>query len=237
VSSGTVISRIKRGWTIEEAYGFTKRIPHQKRPITVDGLSFDSVKEAAQHFRVRRDTALARIRKGGWSPEEAFGVRKRQPANRRHTESDIIDIRQRYAKGQSSKEIAKYYGVKEHSVLAICHGKSYPNLGGPVVPNKESHKKPLDSKTVLEIRYAMEAGRSNKEIAEQYNLDTGIVSRICTGASYKHVGGPTVTGQRRLSGMENEQIRKERLAGKSLKELAEVWNVDLETIRRICKKK
>jgi len=236
VSSAMVISRIKRGWTIEEAYGVIKRLPKQNRPITVDGLSFNSVKEAAQYFRVRSDATLARIKRG-WSPEEAFGVRRRQRVDQRHTESDVIDIRQRYAKGQSSNEIAKYYGIDQSAVLRICYGESYSNFGGPIVLVKQPRKDRLSSKAVLEIRYEKKAGTSNRTIAGQYNIDLSTVSNICTGKSYKHVGGPIVTGQRRLNGMEVEQIRTEKRAGKSLKEIAELWHLHLDTVRRICSKK
>lgn len=236
ISNALVISRLKRGWTTEEAYGAEKHIPKQNRSITVDGIHFDSAKEAAAHFNVKPDTALARINRG-WSPEEAFGVRKRQRADKPHTESDIIDIRKRRAKGQTSQEIAKYYGIDSSSVSRICYGESYSGFGGPIVTTKKPIRNLLSPEEVREIRYAKKAGGTNKKLAEKYEIDSSCVSNICTGKSYKKVDGPIITGQRRLKKIEVQKIRKERWGGKTLKEISEAWNLHLETVRRVCSKK
>jgi transposase-like protein len=227
-----VIGRLKRGWSAEEAYGAKPRNPIHFRPIVVDGISFSSVKEAAERFGVRSDTALARLKRG-WNPEEAFGISRRQLGNRRFSESEVIDMRERAARGQNMADIAKYYGADPSSVSMICRGKTYPYFGGEITET-EPRRRPLDSRIVLSIRKAHKAGVSVRDLAERFGLDSSSVSRICRGEAYREVGGPVSPGQRRLTPEERQAILHEKKQGRSLAEIAATWKIHLETVRQIC---
>lgn len=80
VRDGLFHSRRRQGWTVEEALGISarQRPVREYRSITVDGLSFSSVKKAADHFGIRAGCVTQRLQ-NGWTVEEAFGLEKRRP--------------------------------------------------------------------------------------------------------------------------------------------------------------
>jgi len=236
MSESAVIARLKRGWTLEQAYGVDKRIPKQNRPIVVDGKEFDSVKSAAQFFGIRSGTAMGRI-KLGWTPEEAFGVKRRIRGDKPHSESEVVDMRERCARGQSFTDIAKYYGIDSSSVSRICRGEKYPYYGGPIASKRTTPRTTLPDDVVREIREAKASGKTNRELARLYNIDHSSISRICCGETYRHVGGPLVKGKGRLSEEEVIAIRNARASGMSYADIAKAFDIHLETARRVCQAK
>ena len=79
IRDGLFHSRRRQGWTVEEALGISarQRPVREYRSITVDGLSFSSVKKAADHFGIRAGCVTQRLQ-NGWTIEEAFGLEKRR---------------------------------------------------------------------------------------------------------------------------------------------------------------
>ena len=236
ISVACVIARLKRGWTPEQAFGIEKRLPKQNRPIIIDHKEFESITEAAAYYHVKTDTALARVKRG-WTPEEAFGVKRRRRADQMHTESEVVDMRMRCSQGQSFADIAKYYGIHPSSVSIICRGLSYRQYPGPISPRKQAKKEFLAEDTVRIIKEIREQGSKIKEIAEIYNIDSSRVSNICTGKSYYTAGGPLTKGQRRLSDNEKNEIIKAITGRKTFHEIAKEFNVHVETVRKISKLK
>lgn len=95
---GNAARRVKQGWALEEAL---ELVPHQiKRPergikLTTSAGTFDSIRDAAEHFGIEEGTIHRRLSMG-WTPDQAVGL---EPHSR---------------KPKQTKEIA-------------CAGKVYPN--------------------------------------------------------------------------------------------------------------
>src|SRR5262245_39784243 len=69
--------RLSKGWTPEEAVGLRPRPSHAGRtagvPVTVQGLEFANIKQAAKHFGRSYTYIIGRV-KDGHSIEKALGL-------------------------------------------------------------------------------------------------------------------------------------------------------------------
>jgi len=70
----TLHLRIKNGWSLEEACGVVKREGRSGHKITIEGKTFRTYQEAVNHYGIKYDVFLYRI-KEGWTPEEAVGLK------------------------------------------------------------------------------------------------------------------------------------------------------------------
>jgi hypothetical protein len=68
----------KLGWTIEQAFGLEpqakKRTAPNRKSITVEGVVYNSHKEAAEKYGLDHRKIFKRIYKFGWTIEQAFGL-------------------------------------------------------------------------------------------------------------------------------------------------------------------
>jgi hypothetical protein len=70
ITPGVALSRVReKGWTLEEAFGLhpcpvQKNERIESRPITVDGITYESEAEAARAHGLKRHTVSKRLRKG-----------------------------------------------------------------------------------------------------------------------------------------------------------------------------
>ena len=72
IDAAVVHNRLRRGKSIDEAFSAGPLPNHgRSKPITLAGMSFGSVKAAAEHYGVDPYTAQWRIR-NGWGPEQAM---------------------------------------------------------------------------------------------------------------------------------------------------------------------
>lgn len=80
MSRNTLDYRLKKGWTPQEALGLEPRPSHAGStpgiPVTVQGLDFKNIKEAARHFG-RSYTYIFERLKEGFTIEQALGLVKR----------------------------------------------------------------------------------------------------------------------------------------------------------------
>lgn len=104
------------------------------------------------------------------------------------TEEDVLAIRTAYAAGQSQKDIAKQHGVTGTEIWRVVTGKTWRNVGGPIV--KSYRKAKVTPEQVVAIRYACEAGQSQKSLQHQYGMSQSQISRIVTGDTWCNAGGP-----------------------------------------------
>jgi hypothetical protein len=81
VPSRLVGERLRRGWTVDQAYGLSAEPPTVRsrgRRVTVSTesgpLTFRSMSAAAKHFGIAAETVGQRVSKCGWSIEEALGL-------------------------------------------------------------------------------------------------------------------------------------------------------------------
>lgn len=234
VTQSAVMARLKRGWSIEEAFGIVDRPWAQNRRVSINGESFESIRSASEGYGIDPETALARLARG-WSTEEAFGVKRRRRGDRRFDEHEVRDIRARVASGQQQRQIAIYYGVDPSTISRICRGEAYARTMGGALAAKKVHAPRLRKERVEAIRNARAGGKSNSTIAKQFGLDVSAVSRICTGKSYADAGGPIQRAQRRVSQEEIAEISRRHRFGESFTHIAETLGLHTETVRRICK--
>jgi group I intron endonuclease len=71
----TVIARLKKGWSVEEAFGITDRREktdyHNAHEVTVRGVTYHSMSAAARALNVPLSRVLVRLRHG-WSVDDAY---------------------------------------------------------------------------------------------------------------------------------------------------------------------
>jgi hypothetical protein len=92
VSISLVRNRIRQGWTLEEALGLTPRprAPSTKgRKITVNGIEFQSLRAATEHYGLPRWSVHNRL-SAGWTVEQVFGLS--DPPRKRRDLSSFEEI-------------------------------------------------------------------------------------------------------------------------------------------------
>jgi len=80
IKESVVYLRLHHGWTAKEALGIESRAKIKPKgriiEISVNGqkVVFDSISDAAKHFRLKPQLVLQRIATYGWTPEQALGI-------------------------------------------------------------------------------------------------------------------------------------------------------------------
>lgn len=84
IPESTVLYRIREGWSLQQVVGISSppekdysNIVGKPTKTVVDGISFNSIREAAQHFCVNYRVVLHRLRIG-WTTREALGLDTRK---------------------------------------------------------------------------------------------------------------------------------------------------------------
>jgi len=104
----TVIKRMKRGWSIDKAFGIKPR-GRKGKTVVVDGKEYPSISDAAKAYNLSLNTVRSRLRLG-WSIDEAFGVK-----SRKHKGKTLIVNGKEYP---SISDAAKSYGLPVRTVRA-----------------------------------------------------------------------------------------------------------------------
>lgn len=96
----------------------------------------------------------------------------------RLTDEMVIDIRNRYSKGEPRKEIYKDYekNVGYGAFQYAMYGKTWRHLKPPTKPNKRGEK--LTSSKVYAMRELYREGKMVKDIADMYNISSKHASRV-----------------------------------------------------------
>lgn len=77
LNSQNVRQRLKKGWSVEEAFELVKRKRNVNgKEITVNSRTFETTKEACKYFNLNYNAVMNRLHKG-WTLEEAFELVKR----------------------------------------------------------------------------------------------------------------------------------------------------------------
>jgi predicted GIY-YIG superfamily endonuclease len=78
VTYDSLISRLKYGWSIEEALKVKprRRKPKKEYNITIAGNDFECMQDAAEHYGLPANRVRCRLW-SGWSVEEALGIKTR----------------------------------------------------------------------------------------------------------------------------------------------------------------
>jgi hypothetical protein len=145
----TARSRIKRGWTIEQAMGL-EAPPNKNRPIKFRGKSYESEAAISQEFGVRVDVFRQRLAKGH-SIEVALGIRDLEYK----TKPLACVVRgQQFA---SRNEAAKHFGVDKGTVATRVN-----KLGWTLEQALELEPRPGYDKNAMGCVYAVRHKISGK---------------------------------------------------------------------------
>ena len=103
INSGTFLSRLYAGRTLEQATGLKKynKIPINNRQVKIDGRKFNSIRDAAKYYGLKDNTVRNRIAKG-WSVKKALKTKKVELAKKIKVKGKIFS---------SIRQVAKYYKV------------------------------------------------------------------------------------------------------------------------------
>ena len=160
----TVSSRLRKGWSIEEAFGLSegKHVKGRCTEITVEGKTFKSISEACRYYNLEFNLVNNRLYKG-WSIEEAFGLKYRN--------DNYKEITVEGKTFKSIAEAAKYYNLR----LDLVHNRL--RRGSTI---KDAFTK--DSNPAIEYKYLNLTifGKTFKyivEAAEYYNINYGVIYR------------------------------------------------------------
>jgi hypothetical protein len=110
---GNVARRIKSGWSYAEALGLEphkKKIPSRGISLRTSVATFDSIRDASEHFGIEEGTIHKRLAMG-WTPDQAVGLAEHRKSPRRTKE--ITCAEKCYP---NSWSLARAFGKKEKLV-------------------------------------------------------------------------------------------------------------------------
>lgn len=110
-------------------------------------------------------------------------------------EDDVTNIITDMIAGKSNSDIANRYGLHDRYVSLIRHKKRWPkvweNFKDVELPNsnkkpeyKDTNRSSIDINTQLKIIEELKTS-TNKAVADKYNLDPSVMSRVRAGKSWK----------------------------------------------------
>ena len=136
---------------------------------------------------LRADVVLTINAAVGALPEEAITRNKREKLTR----DRVLQIRvMRASYKYSIPGIAKQFGISRQQVHNIVSGRTWTNVGGPIMPKAIST---LDDRKVVRIREMFAQGRlSTREIADLFGIKRQCAVRVITGKRWPKAGGPIV---------------------------------------------
>ena len=110
---------------------------------------------------------------------------------------------------------------------------------GTDVRGEKNPQSSLTEQQVVEMRVKRHDGASLKELALEFGVTKTLVSTICRGRSWTHVGGPVVAPFQvnhgsKITDEQAVEIRNLRALGAKLKDLASQFNVNHTAIASIC---
>jgi len=111
--------------------------------------------------------------------------------NAKLTKSDVQDIHDKLNKGHDRREIADEYGVTRGTIGDIAVGKSWSRVGieNPYYENHdiESNSEKLTDEDVAEIKRLLNEGVVQRRIADRFQINPSVVSRINCGHRYEYI--------------------------------------------------
>jgi hypothetical protein len=107
----------------------------------------------------------------------------------------VSRIREAYAAGRTTSELAAELGVAPYTVAACLKGQTYRDLGGPISNGKGAHaargtrnsRAKLDEPRVLEIRAAAASGETVRSLAARHAVCIRTACKIVSRITWKHV--------------------------------------------------
>ena len=124
----------------------------------------------------------------------------------------LVEIRERYAAGETQTRLAKEYGLLKVIISLIVRGEIYIAAGGPITRDRVSRK--LEDHEVIEMRELYAEGTwTYQELASKYDLSSSVCGIIIKGTAYQDVGGPRTRLGPTITAEEAEEIRTKYAEG------------------------
>jgi predicted GIY-YIG superfamily endonuclease/transposase len=102
------------------------------------------------------------ISEGGYGGDSGNAAKGEKNGQAKLLEKDIVDIREKIHYGVDCySNLAKKYGVSKHTIYAVCIGKTWKHIGGPLTSFK-GNKKEL----IKKVKELFNEGLSGREITE-----------------------------------------------------------------------
>lgn len=113
------------------------------------------------------------------------------------TDEIAVAIRQRFALGDLTQiELGRQYGLAGPTISKIVLGDAWQHVGGPVVRRRKHHRLSLSEVLAIRRRYAA-GGLKQAELAREYGVDRGQISRIVNRLSHAKLEAPPTFSRRR----------------------------------------
>ncbi len=123
---------------------------------------------------------------GTLSENTLDAVTKGRLASCKLSVEQVVEIKQRLARGDAPKHIARDFGMSHRTIISIREGSSWAHVqveGFEIIPGRPRRRLTLDE--VREIRIYLAEGKSYGEIAEIYGVGKTTVGQIARGQSWR----------------------------------------------------
>lgn len=109
----------------------------------------------------------------------------------RLSEADVLELRRRYAAGESARELARAFGLNSTGVAKIISGATWGHVPGAVPMRASrgevlSHAK-LTAVVIPAIRARVAAGELQTVLALEFGVSPSAIYGVISGRSWKHV--------------------------------------------------
>lgn len=183
----------------------------------------------------RAENMADRKAKGGY-------VSRRGEANNlaRLTETQVLNVRRRYASGEKVPALADEYGVTSDCIRRIVRGQNWSHLPTvePRIPNsggeRSSHAR-LTWDTVASLRADNAAGLTYGELTAKYGISESAVSMVIRGLRWKSPNVEYAPTKRKIAPDQIPLILARHAAGERSQDIARDYGVVRSAIWHIVK--
>ena len=156
----------------------------------------------------------------------------------------VCAIAESIAAGERHTVIAKRHGVSVETVGAIKSGKRWAHAIDDELRARmqrvEVAGRALDADGARGVMAALEAGRSGREIAQEFGISASLVSAIKSGRAWAELD-PELPARlaampqqgKKLDAERVAQIKQQLAAGQSARKVAEEYGVSASTVQAI----
>ena len=113
---------------------------------------------------------------------------------RKLSDEQVVEIRNRYANGETQTALAIEFGVSHQTIGAIVRGKTYKDVPGPLTKNcrgtQRSKLRKFSDEQVFQIRNRYASEETLTALATEFGASISAIRNIVTGKTYKDLPGP-----------------------------------------------
>lgn len=110
---------------------------------------------------IKEERPELNISEGGYGGDSGNAARGENHGHSKLLEKDIVSIRERVYSGESYHSLAEEFNISYTSIYAVCTGKTWKHVGGPITSFKNNKKE-----LVKRVKELFNEGLSGREITE-----------------------------------------------------------------------